>query len=321
MDTQQSTGPGVGGNIVPLHRASELLVPRYLRNLNVAAASYGLETSIRSGAGLFHPDLEANRSALLLEWRGTRNQLRALPCVLPSWSIPLERRRLNTRWGTEGYVELVGDEVLYTIDAGAVPDSISFSDDVEISQWPTYTAYHGAVAGLIAAGIDAKRVGSGGARCVTGPWPCPNDGYPNCKPVRAWSRTRQPDGLIVYRQETEAHLRERLDKWEAKRADRAKKHEKLTGELERAQRQQLRATPQDCRELLRLQLARFDGYAVGTVETMCERSSEHRYGISACDEARIREIIRRLHSDLSAAIERAEIRALNQPTLRLVVSH
>ncbi len=200
----------------PLRNNLPPRLPQFIENLNALAREYGLSVEM-----LVEPfeGASAKKSAprLWSEWRGSRDAFLKLVDPIPSFHLPLSRGWVSIPGGAQrsskyplikGDLKVTGESVLFCIDWGLPDFAITVAGDVEIVTYADEIVYHGEAAAISALGIDLERLPQGrkeGKRFTddesTGP---------------LWSSRRQPDGSIVYREESPAACRRRAQEWNSK---------------------------------------------------------------------------------------------------------
>jgi len=119
-------------------------------------------------------------------WRGTRSQLMSLGIWSASQRLPLTKEWLSVPMNSPqswrplvcGEVEVIGDQISYTVDFGEPPLSIDARGDVEVVFYLDEVAYHGTLEALLAIGIDKRRLPTG-TRSVRRNENCWD--YPDCQ--------------------------------------------------------------------------------------------------------------------------------------------
>ncbi len=137
-------------------RASILRVPRYVRNLNALAESCGLV--VRT-----YGTVKDGTEFLCADWVGSMAQLLSTGLIARGHRFPQTVGMLTIPRGEhwsrhpllKGIVKLNGDNVLYEIDCGPMPNDLTMKGDIEIASGNSGSIYHGSPAGLLATGICA----------------------------------------------------------------------------------------------------------------------------------------------------------------------
>jgi hypothetical protein len=194
-------------------------LPRYVRNLNTWAESFGLRAEVAVYPYDNDPELR-----MWGRWTGTRAQLLEMVQPLPSYRLPITSGRLivpkGSRSGSlkrllEGNVTVSDEKVTLEIDFGSPVYTLSNHDGVETIVSAEEVLHHGSVEALIAMGVEQDRLPKG-ARTRR-----EYDGLEyisatsSFKYHASWYSVVQPDGSVVHCIETPLKVHRRqaeLDK-------------------------------------------------------------------------------------------------------------
>jgi hypothetical protein len=154
------------------------------------------------------------------KWTGTETQFRATGLFVPSQRFPMGKGRLEVPANVRrddyrllgGEITVTGPTAAWEIDCGPAMFAIAEKNGVEVVTYADELVYHGSLDALIAAGIPRERLPAGNRTAKRSP--CEKIGEYKAK----WVNRRHPDGLYVYRIETEAGVRRRREAaaaWEA----------------------------------------------------------------------------------------------------------
>jgi hypothetical protein len=212
-------------------QAPALLVPRFVRGLELLAQKKGFAVSIAPVLVIpaYQPGIAQSEELHLVgTWRGTRRQFQSLRFAVSSFALPsasCTKAVIMNRFSPvrAGRVDVEGNEVLFTPDFGEVPASIEYRRDVEVAHYGKRITYHGTREALIDLGVNPKRLKvskatpfrqgqciesfgppihlrAAATHCVFGDGPevtllTPRRCY--------WDARLQPDGTILYRDDTE----------------------------------------------------------------------------------------------------------------------
>jgi hypothetical protein len=201
-------------------------LPRYVRNLNAWAESFGL--GVEMGVYPYDNDPEER---LWAKWSGSRGQLLDLVAPVPSYRLPLRRGHLVVPRGAQsarphcllgGDVTVDGDQVALEIDFGPPVYTLANHNGIETITYAEEILHHGSREALLAMGVHRD--------CL----PTPNrrrreyDGvefereasgeltgrFTHCA---GWYSVAQPDGQVLYCVDTSLKTR-RLQADEDERA-------------------------------------------------------------------------------------------------------
>jgi hypothetical protein len=176
-----------------------ILVPKYVRALEALAARHGFAVApLRIEAVCdYHYGLLVDH--LVGQWRGTRRQFLALEFAAPGFHVPLKegpvpmRASSPIRWGS---LAVDGKDVIFEPTFGPLPLRIEQRGELEVVHYQHRIAFHGSMPALIAAGIAEARL----APSLTRAWRrgSTEEPFGECR----WEMRRQPDGSIVYVEDT-----------------------------------------------------------------------------------------------------------------------
>lgn len=186
-------------------------IPRHIRHLNDLATRVGL--AVRVYVEPYSDDPEVR---LWSKWTGTRAQLFATGLFTSTEQrrihggskprqvvVPPSESFRRSNYIALGVLSEFGESVQWAIDCGPSIYTLSHSGTAELVTYADEILYHGDAEALIAAGVDRKRL------------PLGKQGFKStrrssCDTVEAqWNCRRQPDGLLIYRQETYQALQAR----------------------------------------------------------------------------------------------------------------
>jgi len=185
------------------HADSELVIPRFIANLNALAVDAGLTVRMQRLSEPGSPD------RLQGVWSGTSSQLMSMGIWAKSQHLPQRTGSLAVpmnEYGRKyamlsGTVEIDGDKATYTVDFGFIPESVELVGPVEVTRYHDEIACHGTAEQLVAFGIDRKRLpGAKQNARTSGTYKVP----------QIFGGRRWPDGTIVHWCESEAATRARL---------------------------------------------------------------------------------------------------------------
>jgi hypothetical protein len=208
MATQDNLTPKIHCKSVA---APAILVPRFVRGLESLAQKKGFEVSIeRFGRG--------DELHLVGAWRGTRRQFQSLKFAVSSFALPAAsctKAVVMNRFSPvrAGRVDVEGNEVLFTPDFGEVPERIEYRYDVEVAHYAKRIAYHGTIEALIALGIPKKRLKFSKTTPLRQGQSL--ESFGRCE----WDARLQPDGTVLYRDDTELAERARRKLTESARQE------------------------------------------------------------------------------------------------------
>jgi hypothetical protein len=176
-----------------------ILVPRYVRALEELAMRRGLSVSIgvESIETWQHGD-HWMIDYLVGEWRGSLRQFLSLNFATIGCRIPLHRGEIIMRASSpvrSGTLEAHGKSVLFKPQLAVAPVKLEQRGRVEVIDYDDRVAFHGTANALIGAGILEKRLT---LRKLTRRQGSADEPYGTCY----WDMQRQPDGTILYTEDT-----------------------------------------------------------------------------------------------------------------------
>lgn len=204
--------------------AADLLVPRFVANLNAYAQARGIDVQVVAEPYDNDPEVR-----LWSKWRAPLERFLALECFTPfqraglRYKSELSAMRSKTtkmevgvpssesmRCVDRGHPILVGvmnidaKDAFWEIDSGPVPVEIIERDGVEVSTFEKWTAHHGSMEALVALGIPPKRFPPTTARSGKSH----RDWFGEEK---NWATRRQLDSTFVHWLESPAAFSERQE--------------------------------------------------------------------------------------------------------------
>jgi hypothetical protein len=186
-------------------------LPRYLEALNALAVAHGLTVSM-----VVEPYERDPEIRLWCKWTGKRDAALRLIQPIPSYHLPMARGLIAIPGGSTrvcqmliGEVTVNGDDVLLEFDCGSTDFTIAARGEVEVITYADEILYHGSAAALLALGIGRNRLPLEKRDGKKGGYHCWNEEQKVHVEVPQWSSSRQPDGLILYREETAGSVERR----------------------------------------------------------------------------------------------------------------
>jgi hypothetical protein len=204
-------------------------IPSYIRDLNDLAERHGITTSIILGPydnnlelrlwakwrgtcdGLQSVDLLSHHQLARLIWprrrRGAvRRPMITVPSSEPPWCNPLLR----------GEMEISGDHFEWNLDFGSAHFSVADRGDVEAVTYANEVCLYGSAEALIRAGVNEARLPLGVRAAKSSRFDDPK-----------WHSRRAPNGLHLYRFETQTNSGKRHSRNHRVSADLVRSHLRL----------------------------------------------------------------------------------------------